>query len=147
MKNIHAELFHTMNKGCEAAKKVPSKGSLGTDIRKVCTSYISYITMVLIHQFECVCVFCPENGIIKSDRVYEVMLVTDRAHFSRCNPYMDSPQSIGKLQSRIINLLAQCRCLMWPKLSEIKFLVSVFAALQAYQPLYFPCLSETKGFD
>ncbi|XP_076872504.1 protein-L-isoaspartate(D-aspartate) O-methyltransferase isoform X4 [Brachyhypopomus gauderio] len=36
-----------------------------------------------------------KNGIIKSDRVYEVMLATDRAHFSRCNPYMDSPQSIG----------------------------------------------------
>ncbi|XP_058247748.1 protein-L-isoaspartate(D-aspartate) O-methyltransferase isoform X3 [Hemibagrus wyckioides] len=36
-----------------------------------------------------------KNGIIKSDRVYEVMLSTDRAHFSRCNPYMDSPQSIG----------------------------------------------------
>ncbi|XP_051500856.1 protein-L-isoaspartate(D-aspartate) O-methyltransferase isoform X2 [Myxocyprinus asiaticus] len=36
-----------------------------------------------------------ENGIIKSDRVYEVMLATDRAHFSRCNPYMDSPQSLG----------------------------------------------------
>lgn len=36
-----------------------------------------------------------ENGIIKSDKVYEVMLATDRAHFSRCNPYMDSPQSIG----------------------------------------------------
>lgn len=37
----------------------------------------------------------PENGIIKSDKVYDVMLATDRAHFSRCNPYMDSPQSIG----------------------------------------------------
>ncbi|XP_078798728.1 protein-L-isoaspartate(D-aspartate) O-methyltransferase isoform X3 [Oryzias latipes] len=36
-----------------------------------------------------------KNGIIKSDRVYEAMLATDRAHFSRCNPYMDSPQSIG----------------------------------------------------
>uniref|UniRef100_A0A671SWF8 Protein-L-isoaspartate O-methyltransferase n=1 Tax=Sinocyclocheilus anshuiensis TaxID=1608454 RepID=A0A671SWF8_9TELE len=36
-----------------------------------------------------------KNGIIKSDRVYEVMLATDRAHFSKCNPYMDSPQSIG----------------------------------------------------
>lgn len=36
-----------------------------------------------------------ENGIIKSDKVYEVMLVTDRAHFSRLHPYMDSPQSIG----------------------------------------------------
>uniref|UniRef100_A0A673CN63 Protein-L-isoaspartate O-methyltransferase n=1 Tax=Sphaeramia orbicularis TaxID=375764 RepID=A0A673CN63_9TELE len=36
-----------------------------------------------------------ENGIIKNDKVYEVMLATDRSHFSRCNPYMDSPQSIG----------------------------------------------------
>ncbi|KAK0151563.1 Protein-L-isoaspartate(D-aspartate) O-methyltransferase [Merluccius polli] len=36
-----------------------------------------------------------KNGIIKSDKVYEVMLATDRAHFSKCNPYMDSPQSIG----------------------------------------------------
>lgn len=36
-----------------------------------------------------------ENGIIKTDKVYEVMLATDRSHFSRCNPYMDSPQSIG----------------------------------------------------
>lgn len=63
--------------------------------------------MVLTHQFECACDFCPENGIIKSDRVYEVMLATDRAHFSRCNPYMDSPQSIGKLQYRVIILLAE----------------------------------------
>uniref|UniRef100_A0A671SXY7 Protein-L-isoaspartate O-methyltransferase n=1 Tax=Sinocyclocheilus anshuiensis TaxID=1608454 RepID=A0A671SXY7_9TELE len=46
-----------------------------------------------------------KNGIIKSDRVYEVMLATDRAHFSKCNPYMDSPQSIGKLQARVIILL------------------------------------------
>ncbi|XP_024912619.1 protein-L-isoaspartate(D-aspartate) O-methyltransferase isoform X1 [Cynoglossus semilaevis] len=36
-----------------------------------------------------------KNGIIKTDKVYEVMLATDRSHFSRCNPYMDSPQSIG----------------------------------------------------
>uniref|UniRef100_A0A3P9PPG1 Protein-L-isoaspartate(D-aspartate) O-methyltransferase n=1 Tax=Poecilia reticulata TaxID=8081 RepID=A0A3P9PPG1_POERE len=36
-----------------------------------------------------------KNGIIKSDKVYEVMLSSDRAHYSRCNPYMDSPQSIG----------------------------------------------------
>uniref|UniRef100_A0A673CN57 Protein-L-isoaspartate(D-aspartate) O-methyltransferase n=1 Tax=Sphaeramia orbicularis TaxID=375764 RepID=A0A673CN57_9TELE len=35
-----------------------------------------------------------KNGIIKNDKVYEVMLATDRSHFSRCNPYMDSPQSI-----------------------------------------------------
>lgn len=38
-----------------------------------------------------------ENGIIKSEKVYEVMLATDRSHFSRCNPYMDSPQSIGTI--------------------------------------------------
>ncbi|KAM3932293.1 protein-L-isoaspartate(D-aspartate) O-methyltransferase isoform 1-T1 [Leptodactylus fuscus] len=36
-----------------------------------------------------------KNGIIKSDRVYDVMLATDRKHYAKCNPYMDSPQSIG----------------------------------------------------
>ncbi|XP_039603439.1 protein-L-isoaspartate(D-aspartate) O-methyltransferase isoform X2 [Polypterus senegalus] len=36
-----------------------------------------------------------KNGIIKSEKVYEVMLATDRAHYAKCNPYMDSPQSIG----------------------------------------------------
>lgn len=24
------------------------------------------------------------------------MLATDRSHYAKCNPYMDSPQSIGK---------------------------------------------------
>lgn len=37
-----------------------------------------------------------ENGIIKSDKVFEVMLATDRCHYAKYNPYMDSPQSIGK---------------------------------------------------
>ncbi|XP_040206483.1 protein-L-isoaspartate(D-aspartate) O-methyltransferase isoform X4 [Rana temporaria] len=36
-----------------------------------------------------------KNGIIKSDKVFEVMLGTDRRHYAKCNPYMDSPQSIG----------------------------------------------------
>ncbi|CAJ0938610.1 unnamed protein product [Ranitomeya imitator] len=36
-----------------------------------------------------------KNAIIKSDKVYEVMLATDRKHYAKCNPYMDSPQSIG----------------------------------------------------
>ncbi|KAF7253680.1 Protein-L-isoaspartate(D-aspartate) O-methyltransferase, partial [Varanus komodoensis] len=36
-----------------------------------------------------------QNGIIKSDKVFEVMLATDRSHYAKCNPYMDSPQSIG----------------------------------------------------
>lgn len=44
-----------------------------------------------------------ENGIIKSDKVYEVMLATDRAHYSRCNPYMDSPQSIGMIIKPIMH--------------------------------------------
>lgn len=37
-----------------------------------------------------------ENGIIKTDKVFEVMLATDRCHYAKYNPYMDSPQSIGK---------------------------------------------------
>lgn len=41
------------------------------------------------------CLFI-ENGIIKSDKVFEVMLATDRCHYAKYNPYMDSPQSIGK---------------------------------------------------
>lgn len=45
----------------------------------------------------------PENGIIKSDKVYEVMLATDRSHYSRCNPYMDSPQSIGMIIKPIMH--------------------------------------------
>uniref|UniRef100_A0A4X1VR22 Protein-L-isoaspartate(D-aspartate) O-methyltransferase n=2 Tax=Sus scrofa TaxID=9823 RepID=A0A4X1VR22_PIG len=36
-----------------------------------------------------------KNGIIKTDKVFEVMLATDRSHYAKCNPYMDSPQSIG----------------------------------------------------
>lgn len=41
--------------------------------------------------------FISENGIIKTDKVFEVMLATDRSHYAKSNPYMDSPQSIGKL--------------------------------------------------
>nr|XP_038957960.1 protein-L-isoaspartate(D-aspartate) O-methyltransferase isoform X2 [Rattus norvegicus] len=36
-----------------------------------------------------------QNGIIKTDKVFEVMLATDRSHYAKSNPYMDSPQSIG----------------------------------------------------
>nr|XP_033792681.1 protein-L-isoaspartate(D-aspartate) O-methyltransferase isoform X2 [Geotrypetes seraphini] len=36
-----------------------------------------------------------KNGIIKSEKVFEVMLATDRCHYAKSNPYMDSPQSIG----------------------------------------------------
>ncbi|XP_050301362.1 LOW QUALITY PROTEIN: protein-L-isoaspartate(D-aspartate) O-methyltransferase-like [Anthonomus grandis grandis] len=35
------------------------------------------------------------NGIIKSDIVEQAMLAVDRGEYSRNNPFMDSPQSIG----------------------------------------------------
>eukprot|EP00062_Callorhinchus_milii_P020966 gi/632977195/ref/XP_007905213.1/ PREDICTED: protein-L-isoaspartate(D-aspartate) O-methyltransferase-like [Callorhinchus milii] len=35
------------------------------------------------------------NGVIQSDRVFEVMMATDRGHYTRTNPYADSPQPIG----------------------------------------------------
>ncbi|XP_064603879.1 protein-L-isoaspartate(D-aspartate) O-methyltransferase-like isoform X2 [Liolophura sinensis] len=35
------------------------------------------------------------NGIIKNPAVANAMKAVDRAHFSRANPYADSPQSIG----------------------------------------------------
>lgn len=35
------------------------------------------------------------NGVIKSQRVYDTLMATDRAHYSQRSPYMDSPQSIG----------------------------------------------------
>ena len=38
----------------------------------------------------------PEKGIIKSQRVYDVLLATDRGHYIKYFPYMDSPQSIGE---------------------------------------------------
>ncbi|NWS06109.1 PIMT methyltransferase, partial [Motacilla alba] len=36
-----------------------------------------------------------EKGIIKSQRVFDVLLATDRGHYIKYFPYMDSPQSIG----------------------------------------------------
>ncbi|KAM4690381.1 protein-L-isoaspartate(D-aspartate) O-methyltransferase-like isoform 2-T2 [Rhinophrynus dorsalis] len=36
-----------------------------------------------------------KNGVIRSQRVYDVLLATDRAHYTHNFPYMDSPQSIG----------------------------------------------------
>uniref|UniRef100_S4R827 Protein-L-isoaspartate(D-aspartate) O-methyltransferase n=1 Tax=Petromyzon marinus TaxID=7757 RepID=S4R827_PETMA len=35
------------------------------------------------------------NGIVKSDRVYQAMIATDRGKYAKHNAYMDSPQSIG----------------------------------------------------
>ncbi|XP_053115043.1 protein-L-isoaspartate(D-aspartate) O-methyltransferase-like isoform X1 [Hemicordylus capensis] len=36
-----------------------------------------------------------KNGVIKSQRVLDVLLATDRAHYIKYFPYMDSPQSLG----------------------------------------------------
>ncbi|XP_060119081.1 protein-L-isoaspartate(D-aspartate) O-methyltransferase-like [Heteronotia binoei] len=36
-----------------------------------------------------------KNGVIKSQQVFDVLLATDRAHYIKYFPYMDSPQSIG----------------------------------------------------
>ncbi|XP_003224825.2 protein-L-isoaspartate(D-aspartate) O-methyltransferase isoform X1 [Anolis carolinensis] len=36
-----------------------------------------------------------KNGVIKSQRVFDVLVATDRAHYIKYFPYMDSPQSIG----------------------------------------------------
>ncbi|KAF5899578.1 protein-L-isoaspartate(D-aspartate) O-methyltransferase-like isoform X1, partial [Clarias magur] len=36
-----------------------------------------------------------EHGVIRSDRVFEAMLATDRGIYSKDYPYEDSPQSIG----------------------------------------------------
>ncbi|KAM4662726.1 protein-L-isoaspartate(D-aspartate) O-methyltransferase-like [Discoglossus pictus] len=36
-----------------------------------------------------------KNGVVRSQRVYDVLLATDRAHYIQHFPYMDSPQSIG----------------------------------------------------
>lgn len=36
-----------------------------------------------------------DHGVIRSDRVFDAMLATDRGLYSRDYPYQDSPQSIG----------------------------------------------------
>ncbi|XP_034967102.2 protein-L-isoaspartate(D-aspartate) O-methyltransferase isoform X1 [Zootoca vivipara] len=36
-----------------------------------------------------------KNGVIKSQQVLKVLLATDRSHYTKYFPYMDSPQSIG----------------------------------------------------
>ncbi|XP_068109488.1 protein-L-isoaspartate(D-aspartate) O-methyltransferase-like isoform X2 [Hyperolius riggenbachi] len=36
-----------------------------------------------------------KNGVIRSQRVLDIMLQTDRVHYIQNFPYMDSPQSIG----------------------------------------------------
>ncbi len=40
-----------------------------------------------------------DHGVIRSDRVFNAMLATDRGIYSRDHPYADSPQSIGEFHS------------------------------------------------
>ena len=40
-------------------------------------------------------IFSLENGIIKTDRVSDVMKQVDRRHFCKHNAYYDAPQGIG----------------------------------------------------
>ncbi|XP_072032653.1 protein-L-isoaspartate(D-aspartate) O-methyltransferase-like isoform X2 [Amphiura filiformis] len=35
------------------------------------------------------------HGLVKTERIFEAMAAVDRKHYSRHNPYTDSPQSIG----------------------------------------------------
>ncbi|XP_069773363.1 l-isoaspartyl protein carboxyl methyltransferase, like isoform X2 [Narcine bancroftii] len=35
------------------------------------------------------------DGVIQSERVFRALMATDRTHYSKSSPYMDSPQSIG----------------------------------------------------
>lgn len=47
---------------------------------------------------QCHFLFFPpplDHGVIRSDRVFDAMLATDRGLYSSDYPYADSPQSIG----------------------------------------------------
>uniref|UniRef100_A0A672IH68 Protein-L-isoaspartate O-methyltransferase n=1 Tax=Salarias fasciatus TaxID=181472 RepID=A0A672IH68_SALFA len=48
-----------------------------------------------------------DHGVIRSDRVFDAMLATDRGLYSRDYPYADSPQSIGtRLHAHALELLS-----------------------------------------
>lgn len=60
-----------------------------------------YIAVFLLHIFH-ISVQCyslvilpPDHGVIRSNRVFDAMLATDRGLYSTDYPYADSPQSIG----------------------------------------------------
>ncbi|NWR80384.1 PIMT methyltransferase, partial [Centropus unirufus] len=48
-----------------------------------------------------------KKGIIKSQRVFDVLLATDRGHYIKYFPYMDSPQSIDGMYHRALGLSTQ----------------------------------------
>uniref|UniRef100_A0A3Q3JC13 Protein-L-isoaspartate O-methyltransferase n=1 Tax=Monopterus albus TaxID=43700 RepID=A0A3Q3JC13_MONAL len=56
-------------------------------------TFSKFATSVLLN-----CLFCvspPDRGVIHSEKVFDVMMATDRGLYSRDYPYADSPQSIG----------------------------------------------------
>ncbi|XP_069049327.1 l-isoaspartyl protein carboxyl methyltransferase, like isoform X1 [Lepisosteus oculatus] len=58
-----------------------------------------------------------DRGVITSDSVFNVMLATDRGHYTKDFPYMDAPQSIGYKATisapHMIKLTArECVCLV-----------------------------------
>ncbi|NP_001394178.1 protein-L-isoaspartate(D-aspartate) O-methyltransferase isoform 14 [Mus musculus] len=59
-----------------------------------------------------------KNGIIKTDKVFEVMLATDRSHYAKSNPYMDSPQSIEKFMLMFFHQHAYALELLFDQLHE-----------------------------
>ncbi|XP_073893331.1 protein-L-isoaspartate(D-aspartate) O-methyltransferase isoform X12 [Macaca fascicularis] len=72
-----------------------------------------------------------KNGIIKTDKVFEVMLATDRSHYAKCNPYMDSPQSIGFQATISAPHMSHA---LWPRLD---------AVAQSQLTAAFPCWVQT----
>uniref|UniRef100_A0AAY4BZI6 Protein-L-isoaspartate O-methyltransferase n=1 Tax=Denticeps clupeoides TaxID=299321 RepID=A0AAY4BZI6_9TELE len=57
-----------------------------------------------------------EHGVIKSDRVFNAMLATDRGIYSKDYPYADSPQSIGEIFGQ--NIHAHALEVLSDKLTE-----------------------------
>ncbi|XP_035176619.1 protein-L-isoaspartate(D-aspartate) O-methyltransferase [Oxyura jamaicensis] len=95
---------------CHRGRAWSCEGFRIKSLHVLCPLRLIVVCIVLVHIFTCIsrCLDCRretipsivfvlfiENGIIKSDKVFEVMLATDRCHYAKYNPYMDSPQSIG----------------------------------------------------
>lgn len=61
---------------------------------KITKVFPSFPVTCPVNIFKC-CLF-KDNGVIKSDQVFEAMLATDRVFYTKEHSYEDSPQSIGK---------------------------------------------------
>uniref|UniRef100_A0A8C1HMK0 L-isoaspartyl protein carboxyl methyltransferase, like n=1 Tax=Cyprinus carpio carpio TaxID=630221 RepID=A0A8C1HMK0_CYPCA len=51
-----------------------------------------------------------DHAVIRSDRVFNAMLATDRGIYSRDHPYADSPQSIGEFHTSAVYLIRDTDC-------------------------------------